>query len=118
MKIEILIRIDCLKSEVFNKYPDMINCIINWDYPVLPRVNENVNHIECFITDEVKEDLSQRTVDTFFIEKYINNLYSKEDQRKISVFDFLSDRLHIVKAIYWNRGEDNKPIPCIFISLE
>lgn len=116
MKIRVLYGIDYLKPELWEEYPNMIDSIIEWNYPVLPRQGETVDSFECFITGEVKEDLSQRTIDTFFVQEFLYtwNL-SKEDQKKVSVFDFLSEVTSKIDLISWQFGEDGI-IPCIHIS--
>lgn len=119
MKIRVLYGIDYLKPELWEEYPNMIDCIVEWHYPVLPREQETVDNFECFITDEVKEDLSRRTIDEFFIEEYLNSQeYSKLDQKKVSVFDFLSDITCKIVEISWQIGEGNKPMPCIYINTK
>jgi hypothetical protein len=117
MRIRVLYGIDYLKPELWEEYPNMTDCIIEWDYSVLPREQETVDNFECFITSEIKKDLSQRTVGEFFTEEYLTSIqYSKEDQKKVSVFDFLSEITCKIKEISWTIGKDNKPLPCIYIS--
>jgi hypothetical protein len=116
MKIRVLYGIDYLNPELWEEYPNMIDSIIEWNYPVLPREGETVDNFECFISYAVKKDLSKRTVDEFFIEGYFNpQYYSKEDQKKISVFDSLSEITCKIDSISWQFGEDGV-MPCIHIS--
>lgn len=117
MKIRVLYGIDYLNPELWEEYPNMIDSIIEWNYSVLPREGETVDSFECFITGEAKEDLSKRTLDEFFTEEYLISIqYSKEDQKKVSAFDFLSDITCKIQEIMWTMGKDNKPLPCIYIS--
>lgn len=116
MKIRVLYGIDHLKPELWEEYPNMIDCEFEWRYPVLPREQETVDNFECFISYAVKKDLSKRTIDEFFVEEFLHTRnFSKEDMKKISVFDFLSEVVYKIDLISWQFGEDGI-IPCIHIS--
>lgn len=118
MEISVLLYLpsNSVSPELWEKYPDLITCIIEWNYPVLPREQETVDNLESFISNEIKIDLSERKIDEFFSEGYFDSEYSKQDIKKISVFEHLSSIKYKIDAIAWEMGEDNKPIPCIYIS--
>lgn len=116
MKIRVLCVISYIKDELWDEYPNMIECILTWNYPALPREQETIDDIGCLFSDEVRKILLTKYIGEFFVDEYLDSLkFAKEDRIKVSVLELLSDLTYKIDLISWQLGEDGI-IPCIQIS--